>query len=53
MIETDRLKIYSATQSDMEKFIESQTIDILKEAYQEMLEGGCNILTNGSGMQSG
>ena len=39
MIETNRLKIYSASQELMETFIEAQTIDVLKEAYTEMLNG--------------
>ncbi len=38
MLETKRLRIYSATQSQMETFIASQTNDILKAAYLEMLE---------------
>ena len=39
MIETKNLKIYAASQDEMEKFIESQTNDILKTAYTEMLNG--------------
>ena len=39
MIETENLKIYAASQNEMEKFIESQTNDILKTAYTEMLNG--------------
>lgn len=39
MIETRRLKIYAASQDKMEDFIASQTIDVLKAAYTEMLEG--------------
>ncbi|SFC96009.1 GNAT family N-acetyltransferase [Ruminococcus albus] len=39
MIETNRLKIYAASQATMEAFIESQTIDVLKAAYTEMLNG--------------
>jgi RimJ/RimL family protein N-acetyltransferase len=39
MIETENLKIYAASQDEMEKFIESQTNDILKAAYTEMLNG--------------
>ncbi len=39
MIETNRLKIYAATKEMMETFIEAQTIDVLKEAYTEMLNG--------------
>ena len=37
MIETNRLKIYAATKEMMKTFIEAQTIDMLKEAYTEML----------------
>ncbi len=39
MIETKNLKIYAASQDEMEKFIELQTNDILKTAYTEMLNG--------------
>jgi RimJ/RimL family protein N-acetyltransferase len=39
MIETKNLKIYAASQDEMEKFIESQTDDVLKTAYTEMLNG--------------
>lgn len=39
MIETHRLRLYAASQKQMEAFIESQTIDLLKAAYTEMLEG--------------
>ena len=39
MIETKNLKIYAASQDEMENFIESQTNDILKTAYTEMLNG--------------
>ena len=39
MIETKNLKIYAASQDEMEKFIESRTNDILKTAYTEMLNG--------------
>ena len=39
MIETKNLKIYVASQDEMEKFIESQTNDVLKAAYTEMLNG--------------
>ena len=39
MIETNRLKIYSASQDKMEAFIEAQTVDVLKTAYTEMLNG--------------
>ena len=37
MIETNRLKIYAASQEMMETFIEAQTVDVLKAAYNEML----------------
>ena len=39
MIETENLKIYTASQNEMERFIESQTNDVLKTAYKEMLNG--------------
>ena len=39
MIETERLHIYPASKKEMEDFISSQTNDILKTAYQEMLDG--------------
>ena len=39
MIETERLKIYAASKEQMEAFIAAQTIDVLKEAYSEMLNG--------------
>ena len=39
MIETSRLKIYAASQEQMEMFIAAQTVDILKAAYTEMLDG--------------
>lgn len=42
MIETNRLKIYAATQEIMEQFIKSQTVDELKIAYTEMLNGCLN-----------
>ncbi|MBQ8680631.1 MAG: GNAT family N-acetyltransferase [Treponema sp.] len=38
MIETERLRIYPATQNQMEIFIKTQTDEILKAAYTEMLE---------------
>ena len=37
MIETNRLKIYTASKEQMEAFIATQTIDVLKVAYTEML----------------
>ena len=39
MIETNRLKIYAASKEQMEVFIAAQTVDILKAAYTEMLNG--------------
>ncbi len=39
MIETKRLRIYPATQNQMEAFIAAQTNGALKAAYSEMLEG--------------
>ena len=39
MIETKRLKLYAATQEQMEAFIAAQSIDVLQAAYREMLDG--------------
>ncbi len=39
MIETKRLKIYSATKKQMETFIAEQSTDELKVAYSQMLAG--------------
>ena len=39
MIETKRLKIYAASEEQMEAFIAAQSVDVLKAAYTEMLEG--------------
>lgn len=39
MIETKRLKIYAASKAQMEAFIAAQSIDVLKVAYTEMLNG--------------
>ena len=39
MIVTERLKIYAASQDIMKQFIEAQTVDALKAAYTEMLNG--------------
>lgn len=39
MIETNRLKIYAASKEQMEAFIAAQSVDVLKAAYTEMLEG--------------
>ena len=40
MIETSRLKLYAASQEQMETFIAAQSVDVLKAAYTEMLAGG-------------
>ena len=42
MIETNRLKLYAASLEMMKSFIEAQTVDILKTAYTEMLNGCLN-----------
>ena len=39
MIETERLRIYPASKEEMKDFISRQANDILKTAYQEMLDG--------------
>ncbi len=39
IIETKRLKIYPASVEQMEAFIAAQSVDVLKAAYSEMLEG--------------
>ena len=39
MIETNRLKIYAATKEQMEEFVAAKTVDIMKAAYTEMLDG--------------
>ena len=39
MLETGSLKIYASSKDIMEQFIEAQTVDELKEAYTEMLNG--------------
>lgn len=39
MVETNRLKLYAASQEQMETFIAAQTVDVLKAAYTEMLDG--------------
>ncbi len=39
MIETNRLKIYPASEEQMETFIAAQSVDVLKEAYTQMLDG--------------
>ncbi len=38
-IETKRLKIYPASEEQMKAFISAQSVDVLKAAYSEMLEG--------------
>ena len=39
MIKTKRLKIYPASEEQMQTFIAAQSIDVLKAAYTEMLNG--------------
>ncbi len=39
MMENERIRIYPASQEQMEKFIASETDEELKKAYREMLEG--------------
>ena len=39
IIETERLKIYPASEKQMKEFIAAQTIDVLKAAYTEMFDG--------------
>ena len=39
MIETNHLKIHAASKEEMEQFISLQSVDILKAAYAEMLDG--------------
>ncbi|MDO4813204.1 MAG: GNAT family N-acetyltransferase [Eubacteriales bacterium] len=39
MIETKRLKLYAASREQMEAFIAAQSVDVLKAAYTEMLNG--------------
>lgn len=39
MIETKRLKLYAASREQMVTFIAAQSVDELKEAYTEMLNG--------------
>ncbi len=39
VLETKRLRIHTATQDEMTELIEKQTDDVLKAAYQEMLQG--------------
>lgn len=39
MIETNRLKLYAASKEEMEAVIASQTDEVMKTAYTEMLDG--------------
>ena len=39
ILETKRLRIHTSTEEGMSEFIEKQTDEILKTAYQEMLQG--------------
>lgn len=38
-VETDRLNIHVASQDEMQELIEQQSDDVLRTAYQEMLQG--------------
>jgi|GEM_PF-5886209 len=38
-LETERLRLYITSQSEMEKIIERQTDEEIRKAYQEMLDG--------------
>ncbi len=38
-IETNRLRIHTTSREEMRRIIDSQTDDVLQEAYQEMLQG--------------
>ena len=42
VVKTEHLMIHVASQDEMEQFIKSQTVDILKLAYTEMLNGCLN-----------
>lgn len=53
MIETNRLKIYAASQEQMETFIAAHTVDVLKAAYTEMLDGCLAHPGQWNGMPSG
>ena len=44
MIETENLKIYAASQNEMENFIEMQTNDVLK-ASGDVSGGASNFIT--------
>ena len=39
MIETNRLQIFAASEEQMVRFISTQSVDVLKAAYSEMLNG--------------
>ncbi len=39
MIETERLILYASSREQMETFIAAQSVDVLKAAYTEMLDG--------------
>ena len=39
MMETKHLKIYPASREQMETFIAAQSVEVLKEAYTQMLDG--------------
>ncbi len=39
VIETERLMIHAASKEEMLRYIEEQTVDVLKTAYREMLRG--------------
>lgn len=39
MIETNRLKLYASSKEQMEAFLAAQSVDVLKAAYTEMLDG--------------
>lgn len=39
MIDTNSLTIHISTDKEMREFISRQTVDVLKEAYEEMLKG--------------
>ena len=41
-LDTERLIIYTSSREEMEKTIDDETDDILKMAYQEMLQGSLN-----------
>ena len=41
-LETERLKLHVASRDEMENLIDTQTDDVLKTAYREMLQGCLN-----------